>query len=119
MIGGHPSALPERTLAEEPVDYVGVGEGHTTLLGLLQGKEIASVPGLVWRSGTKYGAIRRNKPAVLCENMRELHGSVWDWLPMHLYRAHNWQCFGTDAASASLMRRSTHLSAALGAVPSA
>ena len=24
----------------------------------------------------------------------DLHGNVWDLLPMRKYRAHNWQCFG-------------------------
>ncbi len=91
IVGGHPSALPDRTLREEDVDYVGVGEGHLTVLGLLRGDEIAIIPGLVWRDGT---TIRINKPAPLCEDLSELHGDVWDLLPMHLYRAHNWQKFG-------------------------
>lgn len=94
MVGGHPSALPERTLLEERaefLDYVGVGEGHLTVTGLLRGDDIAIVPGLVWRDGR---TIRINKPASLCEDLAELHGNVWDMLPMRLYRAHNWQCFG-------------------------
>ena len=33
MIGNHPSALPERTLREEPVLYVGDGEGPQTIAG--------------------------------------------------------------------------------------
>jgi anaerobic magnesium-protoporphyrin IX monomethyl ester cyclase len=92
MLGGHPSALPEHTLLTEPVDYVGVGEGHLTVLGLLRGDDIATIPGLVWRDGKR--AIRRNQRPPLCEDFRELHGSVWDKLPMELYRAHNWQCLG-------------------------
>lgn len=91
MIGGHPSALPVRTLNEEPVDFVGVGEGHLTLAGLLRGDDIAIIPGLAWRDGA---AVRLNKSASLCENLAELHGDTWDLLPMNLYRAHNWQCFG-------------------------
>ena len=91
MLGGHPSALPERTLREEMVDYVGVGEGHLTVLGLLRGDDISIIPGLVWRDGD---TVRINKPAPLCEDLSELHGDVWDLLPMNRYRAHNWQCFG-------------------------
>jgi radical SAM superfamily enzyme YgiQ (UPF0313 family) len=100
IIGGHPSALPVRTLEEELVDYVGVGEGHTTILGLLQGGDepwlldCSRIPGLIWRDFE--GNARTNAPAPLCEDLRELHGSVWDALPMHRYRAHNWHCFGTD-----------------------
>jgi anaerobic magnesium-protoporphyrin IX monomethyl ester cyclase len=30
--------------------------------------------------------------------MAELHGDVWDMLPMEKYRAHNWQCFGTPGS---------------------
>jgi radical SAM superfamily enzyme YgiQ (UPF0313 family) len=89
MVGGHPSALPVRTLKEEAVDYVAQGEGPVTILGLLRGDERAIVPGLVWRDGQ---TIRLNKPAELIENMDELHGNCWNLLPMERYRAHNWQC---------------------------
>jgi radical SAM superfamily enzyme YgiQ (UPF0313 family) len=89
LVGGHPSALPIRTLREEKVDYVAAGEGHLTLLGLLQHDDVAIIPGLVWHDGK---TIRVNKPAPLCEDLRELHGHVWDKLPMGKYRAHNWQC---------------------------
>lgn len=94
IVGGHPSALPERTLLEERaefLDYVGIGEGHLTVTGLLRGDDVAIVPGLVWRDGK---TVRVNKPAPLCEDLADLHGDVWDLLPMNLYRAHNWQCFG-------------------------
>src|SRR5579862_7472325 len=51
ILGGHVSALPERTLAEEPVDFACVGEGPITvdqLLRALQKGETAfdSVEGL-------------------------------------------------------------------------
>ena len=36
IIGTHPSALPERTLCEEPYTYVCRGEGPYTVLGLLE-----------------------------------------------------------------------------------
>ena len=36
-----------------------------------------------------------NPAAPLIEDLdKDLHGQVWDLLPMHLYRAHQWQCFG-------------------------
>ena len=34
IVGGHVSALPERTLAEEAVDFVCKGEGPVTVVGL-------------------------------------------------------------------------------------
>ena len=37
LTGNHPSALPEKTLIEESVDFVGRGEGYGTHLALLQG----------------------------------------------------------------------------------
>lgn len=98
IAGGHVAALPERTLAEEAVDYACAGEGPVTihqLLGVLTGRSeevLSDVEGLVWRAG---GDIRINPPAALIGDMDgDLHGNVWHLLPMDRYRAHNWQCFG-------------------------
>ncbi|MEE9318458.1 MAG: radical SAM protein [Rhodospirillales bacterium] len=98
MVGGHVSALPERTLLEEPVDYVCKGEGPVTVVQLLEalsdddGLELDGIEGLVWR---REGEIVVNPPAPLIKNMdADLHGNAWDLLPMEKYRAHNWQCFG-------------------------
>ena len=99
LMGGlHPSALPERTMREEAVDYVCQGEGPYTILALLQTlestppRQLAQVPGLWYREGT---AIRSTAPAPVIEDLdKDLHGVAWDLLPMHKYRAHNWHCFG-------------------------
>lgn len=99
MVGGHVSALPERSLSEEPVDFVCKGEGPVTTVQLLaalaQGgaaEHLAKVEGLVWRDGE---AIKVNGSATLITDLtKDLHGNVWDLLPMQRYRAHNWQCFG-------------------------
>ena len=97
ILGGHVSALPERTLAEEAVDYACNGEGPVTVHGLLRAlsddnPDFGAVDGLVWREG---GAIRCNSPAPLLTDMDgDLHGNAWHLLPMDRYRAHNWQCFG-------------------------
>lgn len=90
MCGNHPSALPERTLREESVTYVVDGEGPLTLKGLLEGNNPATIPGLVWWRGEE---VVRNPLAPLIP-VDELHGDVWDLLPMSRYRAHQWQCFG-------------------------
>ncbi|PPR77237.1 MAG: 2-hydroxyethylphosphonate methyltransferase [Alphaproteobacteria bacterium MarineAlpha3_Bin5] len=98
MVGGHVSALPQRTLTEEYVDFVCKGEGPETivqLIGALKKKEVTldSVQGLVWQDSS--GEIILNPPAPLTTNLdADLHGNVWDLLPMDKYRAHNWQCFG-------------------------
>jgi radical SAM superfamily enzyme YgiQ (UPF0313 family) len=110
ITGGHVSALPERTLREEPVDFVCVGEGPTTAVALVNAlrvaaqvglprptdEALATVPGLVWWRG---GSVVQNPAAPMTVNLdADLHGNVWDLLPMERYRAHNWQCFG-DLAS--------------------
>lgn len=99
FVGGHVSALPEQTLREEAAEYACKGEGPETVNGLLDAIDAGSttdvlseVPGLVW---VKDGAFTINPAAPLIKDLdAELHGDVWDLLPMDKYRAHNWQCFG-------------------------
>jgi anaerobic magnesium-protoporphyrin IX monomethyl ester cyclase len=99
IVGGHVSALPERTLAEENVDFSCKGEGHITVIELLaelekdrEARDFSQVPGLCWRDEED---IRLNEMAPLASDLDgDLHGDVWDLLPMEKYRAHNWQCFG-------------------------
>lgn len=98
MLGTHPSALPERTSREEPIDFVCEGEGpitiYETLLALKFGeKDFKRVPGL-WRWSGKPLAPTGNLPAPLIQDLdNELPGIAWDLLPMEKYRAHNWHCF--------------------------
>ena len=96
-IGGlHPSALPERTLREEQVDFVIQGEGIESLALLLKqlkagDKKFRSVPGLWYRNGD---SICSNPPPPLVANLDTgLPQAAWDLLPMQFYRAHNWHCF--------------------------
>ncbi len=128
VVGGHVAALPDRTLREEPIDFACNSEGPITiqeLLDVLRGDaphDFSKVQGLVWRDKDE---IRNNlSPALIKELDKDLHGNVWDLLPMDKYRAHNWQCFGelearmpyasiytslgcpTSARSAASMRRS-------------
>ncbi|KKM19121.1 hypothetical protein LCGC14_1658850 [marine sediment metagenome] len=91
MIGNHPSALPKRTLAEEPVEFVCDGEGPITIAAILDGVSIADVPGLVWAVDPKIDCVCNPRAPLI--PIDELHGDVWDLLPMDHYRAHNWQCF--------------------------
>jgi len=94
-LGTHPSALPKRTLEEEPFTYVCEGEGPYTVLGLtehLQGNaHIDRVPGLWYRDD---GSIHRNLPATKIRDLsEELPRQAWQLLDMSKYRAHNWHCF--------------------------
>ncbi len=99
MIGGHPSALPERTLRESGADFVCQGEGPRTLDALLQipdlasGSDLAHVPGLwYWKDGLP--AFTMEVPVIPQEELsRTLPGMAWDLLPMQRYRAHNWHSF--------------------------
>jgi anaerobic magnesium-protoporphyrin IX monomethyl ester cyclase len=96
MLGGHVSALPERTLREEAVDFVCSGEGPITVAKLLFGMRNGTymrmmVPGLWWMEG---GEVQSTPAAPLIEDLGQMHGDAWHLLPMDRYRAHNWQCFG-------------------------
>ena len=87
IVGGHVSALPERTLREEPVDFVIEGEGFTTLEGLARSEDNTKVPGLWWEDGDfMYHA----PSAPLLQDLDALAPPPWPMLPMHRYRAHNW-----------------------------
>jgi radical SAM superfamily enzyme YgiQ (UPF0313 family) len=96
-IGGlHPTALAERTMLEEAVDFVIEGEGLYTLARLLEvlgkGKSsLSDVPGLWYRRG---GAIVYTHRAPLIEHLdTAFTRGAWELLPMQRYRAHNWHCF--------------------------
>jgi anaerobic magnesium-protoporphyrin IX monomethyl ester cyclase len=97
LVGGHVSALPERTLREEAVDFVCQGEGPLTIGQLVDAlksgdDDYGKVRGLWYRDGTEY---RRTPAAPLISDLdRDLPGLAWDLLPMDRYRAHNWHCFG-------------------------
>jgi anaerobic magnesium-protoporphyrin IX monomethyl ester cyclase len=100
ILGGHVAALPERTLEEEAVDFACNSEGPVTVTALLEAlradapPDWSAIPGLVWREAAD-GAIRSNPSPPLIKDLdADLHGNVWDLLPMQKYRAHNWQCFG-------------------------
>ncbi|HEY9844498.1 MAG TPA: radical SAM protein [Candidatus Obscuribacterales bacterium] len=98
MVGGHVAALPERTMAEENVDFVAQGEGletlHDLLLALDQPEpDFSQVPDLWYRKQGK--AVRSLKFAPLFKALNEEMPNVaWDLLPMDKYRAHNWHTFG-------------------------
>jgi anaerobic magnesium-protoporphyrin IX monomethyl ester cyclase len=90
LMGLHPSALPERTLLEEPVDMVCQGEGFTTLFDLLSGAEHQNIKGLWYRKGKQIASNPRDELV----DPNNLPMPAWDLLPMEKYRAHNWHCFG-------------------------
>lgn len=98
LMGGHVSALPERTLKEEKADFVCKGEGPDTVMGLLSinindESEYKKVPALWWREN---GMPVSGAPGTLISQEKlptELPGMAFDLLPMKNYRAHNWHAF--------------------------
>lgn len=92
--GGHPTALPERTLQETGADYVIKGEGFETLLGLYQvlsnGKgDLSAVKGLCYYKNGKY---TQNESAALVD-VTTLPMVNYNKVIPSKYRAHNWHCF--------------------------
>lgn len=97
LTGLHPSALPIKTMLETKCDYVGIGEGFYTLLDLMRPAvaDLSKVRGLVYRPEVEYAeeAIFSNGRIENIQDLtNELSDVAWDLLPMHKYRAHNWQC---------------------------
>lgn len=97
LLGGlHPSALPERTLTEEDVDFVCQGEGFYTILQLLDLLKKEEKPEEYTINGLWYiidNRVMSSPPAPPVKNLDELPFAAWDLLPMDMYRAHNWHCF--------------------------
>ena len=94
VMGTHASALPKRTLLEEPYHFVCEGEGPQTILGVvdvLKGKgRFSEVPGLWYWDDDEP---RSNLRAGNVQNLDgELPRQAWELLDMSIYRAHNWQC---------------------------
>jgi len=94
LYGIHPSALPERTLREENVDFICRGECFYTvpmLVDALKSKdEKFEIDGVWYKLGEQ---VISNGWGKLVEDIDELPFAAWDLLPMQLYRAHNWHCF--------------------------
>jgi len=90
-------------LREELVDFVCKGEGPVTVVELVAALkaqaaaadpatiDLSTIPGLVWWKGEEV-VINLSAPLITDLDI-DLHGNVWDLLPMERYRAHNWQCF--------------------------
>ncbi len=98
VIGTHASALPKKTLEEEPYTYVCQGEGPLTvieLISFLKGKtkDLKKIPGLWYFDKDK--KVCSNPSAKMFEDLdQSLPGQAWKLLDMKKYKAHNWHTFG-------------------------
>ncbi len=95
VMGTHASALPGRTLCEEPYTYVCSGEGPHTVQALIEHLKgrlpVSGVPGLWYRDGDH---LRSTGNAPLIADLdATLPRQAWELLDMTRYRAHNWHCF--------------------------
>lgn len=96
FIGTHPSALAERTLREEAVDFVCEGEGAVTIVGALRALRERlrcgeGIPGLWYR---RDGSPQPNARAKNLTNLDEAFPEMpWELVPMDCYKAHNWHCW--------------------------
>ena len=94
IVGGHPAALPERTLEETGADFVCTGEGPITIYDLLNLIKTDKDWANGW--GKIRGIFKRayTYPAENIWNLtEEMPGGMWGKLPMDRYRSHNWHSF--------------------------
>ncbi|MGH7135660.1 MAG: B12-binding domain-containing radical SAM protein, partial [Pirellulales bacterium] len=98
LAGGHVAALPQRTLEEEPADFMASGEGLWTIVELATALKQSDLTDLHHVRGLWYrqdGAIFSTPAAPLVTDLDDqLPDIATDLLPMPRYRAHNWHCFG-------------------------
>jgi len=99
--GTHPAAIPAKTLMDEPIDYVCVGEGPITvyemILALRAGgaySDIKKVRALVhWDKTTEDSVVIRNAPAPLLDLSEEPAIDGWKYMDPRKYVAHHWHAF--------------------------
>ena len=98
IVGTHASALPKKTLEEEPYNFVCQGEGPITIVKLIEHIKnnkikLENIPGLwYWNEDAK---VKSNTPSPMFENLdQDLPGQAWKLLDMSKYKAHNWHTFG-------------------------
>ena len=98
VVGTHASALPKKTLDEEPYNFVCQGEGPITIEKLVDHIKdskvrLEDIPGLWYFDKDKN--ISSNKSAKMFENLdKNLPGQSWKFLDLKKYKAHNWHTFG-------------------------
>lgn len=100
MMGTHPAGLPQKTLDEEPIDYVCGGEGpitvHELLMFLKEGKgpnDLKKVRSLWCRID---GKVVRNAPAPLIDLNIEPALPGWKLMDPRRYYAHDWHTLWRD-----------------------
>jgi len=80
IIGGaHITALPEETFNEcESLDIGVIGEGETTIVEILAGKNLQEIKGIIFR---EEGTVYRTPPGEYVQDLDSLPFPAWDLLP--------------------------------------
>ncbi|MBI1776654.1 MAG: radical SAM protein [Proteobacteria bacterium] len=97
MTGTHLAALPQRSLAEESIDFVCDREGpvtiYRTMMALKAGEtDFSKVPSLWWRDGGRIVQPTESE-TLLADLDAEMPGIAWDLMDPRRYRSHNWHAF--------------------------
>ena len=86
MGGCHASVVPLKTISDENIDFVVVGEGEETILELVEaieaGSGFESINGLVYKEN---GKIIKNEPRPLMKNLDELLFPAWHLMHLDKY----------------------------------
>lgn len=97
MMGTHPAALPQKTLEDEPINYVCSGEGPITAHELLEALKTGGYPEDImkvrslWHWGD--GKVTRNSPAPPVDLNAEPALEGWKLMDPRRYYAHDWHTF--------------------------
>lgn len=98
FMGTHAAALPVETLDETRADFVCTGEGPETVTNLVDAlkandDDFNKIKSLCF-CDQEGNVVTTQRADLITDLDAELPGAAWDLLPMSIYRAHNWHCFG-------------------------
>ncbi|MHA2279426.1 MAG: B12-binding domain-containing radical SAM protein [Promethearchaeota archaeon] len=98
FIGTHAAALPVETLNETRTDFVCTGEGPETVVDVVDalkaGDNGFDKIGSLCFCEEEGNIVTTGNLPLIQDLDAELPNAAWDLLPMEVYRAHNWHCFG-------------------------
>lgn len=81
--GAHASSLPKETLTNSPLDIVVIGEGDFTILDIVEGKNLADIPGIAYKYN---GKIIINHPRKYIEDLDTLPFPAWQLYDLRQYK---------------------------------
>ncbi len=94
--GPHPSALPTRTIQDDPSVFVCKGEGVRTLDAFLKVtdyndyNQLSKVPGLCYKNKQTGQIVESHQPAIITDLDNELEMLPLEFIDIRRYRTANW-----------------------------